>query len=444
MKSTRLLICVLLVVVCFASWGRLLAGIVTTAGNVNRLVQQAEEYRSRRLYELSMNCYLEATEIQNRKSLYEDMLTVAEEFYAETHTSTVRNTLVQAYTAATAAYPKEVSFWERYAQLYIDAGSRSSAVRVLQSARNNGASSTLLTNQWTEIYYAVQTRYERYESLLNDGDSGFLATNNNLWGSLASDGSQKMDMLYTAVSPGGTDGETLCTGEDGENYLFDGNGTMIGRFTADIEEIRAYGDGLIPVKLVGRTDWCYLNELGEEQFGGFLQAGMFQGGRAAVQLDSGVWCLIGTDGQQSSNNTWQEVRLNERGAYLSDNRVLLKTDDTWGIYDSRGREQGHLTADDIDVCRDGYIAFQKSGRWGFADGKGNVVIEPEFDAARSFSGGVGAVCKDGAWGFVDEAGTLVLPYQFSDAAYFNSAGYCPVRFAEEEDYWRLITWSIKR
>lgn len=441
MKSTRILVCVLLVVVCVASWGRLLTGILTTSDNVNQLIGQAEEYHEQKLYELSMECYYNAIAIQSKPSLYESLIAVAEEFYAEAHASTVRKILLQAYADATAAYPREASFWEGYAQIYIDADSKSSAVRVLQSARRNRVQSPVLSKQWAETYYAVQTRYERYDKLLPDGHGGFLAANDGLWGTLAADGSRSADMQYAVVSPAGANGELLCTGESGENYLFDGNGIMTGRFIADVEESKAYGDGLIPVRLSGRSDWCYLNEKGEEQFGGFLQAGMFQSGRAAVQLDSGTWCLIGTDGERSSKGAWQEVRLSESGAYLVDGTVLLKTDGTWGIYDSRGNEQGHLNAEEVDACRGGYIAFQRGGRWGFADQKGNVVIEPGFDAAHSFSGGVGAVCNNGMWGFVDETGSLVLDYQFAGASCFNASGYCPVRMVEEEQ-WRLIKWSV--
>lgn len=442
MKSTRLLVVVLLMGMCVASWVHLLAGIAATSGSVNSFTEQAEEYRSRKLYELSMESYRKAIEVQESKYLYEELLAAADDYYAESHTSIVRNIVINAYADATAAYPKEASFWERYAQIYIDAESKSSAVRVLQNARNNHVSSEVLTDQWNKIYYAVQTRFEHYESLLTDGNHGFIAENDGLWGSLAADGSRKIETIYSVVSPVGENGEVLCVDEKGENYLFDGNGKMIGRFFADIEECRAYGNGLIPVKISGRRDWCYLNELGEEQFGGFLHAGMFQGGHAAVQLGSGDWCLIGTDGQQDSNSTWQEVCLNNSGAYLIDGRVLLKVDGVWGVYDAKGNEQGDLNADDIDMSWGEYIAFKRGKQWGFADKKGNVVIEPSFDAARSFSGGIGAVCKDGLWGFVNEEGYLVLPYQFADVSYFNASGYCPVSLAEDEGQWRLAKWSV--
>lgn len=442
MKSTRALVMIMLAGLCVLSWVHLVTGVAGNSSRIHELVGQAEAYRDRKLYELSAEQYREAIKIQESKQLYENLLAVSEEYYAEVHTSAVRSTVVSAYDEATSAYPKETAFWEGYAQLYMESNDKSGAVKVLQSARNNHVSSDGLNALWNEAYYAVQTRYERYENLLTDGDSGFLAKSEGLWGALDQEGSQVLDIQYVFVGPAGENGERLCISDEGESFLFDKDGKMIGRFTADITDSRAYGSGLIPVKLSGREDWCYLNEYGEEQFGGFLQAGMFQSGKAAVQMDNGSWCLIGTDGQQSSKNTWQEVRLLESGAYLSDGRVLLKTNGVWGIYDSGGKEKGNLNAEDIDAYRGELIAFQKDGKWGFADDKGNIVISPSFDEARSFSGGVGAVRSGELWGFVSEDGNLALPCQFEDAAYFNDSGYCPVCPADETEQWQLISWQV--
>lgn len=152
--------------------------------------------------------------------------------------------------------------------------------------------------------------------------------------------------------------------------------------------------------------------------------------------------IIDQEGEMVSDEIWEEIRLDARGAFVQNDCILAKSGGQWRIYSDSWKENEDFLCDDIDICADGLIAFCESGKWGFVDEDGEVVIEPAYEAARSFSGGVGAVCKDGLWGFIDEAGELVVDYQFADVGYFDvDSQSCPV-WTEKENGWVILNWEI--
>lgn len=447
MKKTRLAVILVLVVLCAASWLRLGGQVLGKAGRVSALAGQARAYQEQRLYALAADAYLQAIEADPSRELYDALLATCRDYYAEEHTSSVKKKLLAAYESAVAEYPKEAAYWEGYAQVYLDAGSCPNAVAVLEKAAAAHAESETLDAQWRQAYYGYKTLYKAYEQIsLREQGGVYAVSEGGLAGTVDAACKPVQEMQYRYVGPAGEDDAVLCVTEDDEVRLFSKKGVMIARFQAPVEEARGYGCGLIPVRLRDRSDWCYLDLNGNEVCGGFAQAGMFQKNTAAAQLPGGEWCLIDTEGSQKSENTWQEVRLDESGRYRQDSVVMLKTDGVWKLYTASGKEKEGFSCQDIDICCDGgYIAFEQGGRWGFVDTDGKVVIEPRYEAARSFSGGVAAVCSGGVWSFIDEAGVCVAEGAFADAGYFSAeSGTCPVMPDDGAGEWRLIAWRVAR
>lgn len=444
MKSTRLMVIIMLVAVCGFSWFMLLTSSGSTAREYAALIEQAESYRSSQLYELAIESYNQAVELKPDKETYQALIETCEEYYAETHTNAVRKLLIAACASATSEYPREPAYWERYAQLYLDEERYQQAADILSAANTAHASSEALDAQSRQALYAYKLLYGTYQAIsLEDVNSSFVAQSDDGCLILSSDGSVLFGPGYRYIGPQGEDGMILCITDEGEVRLYDKNHVLRGRFYAPVEEAYGYGDGLVPVRLSGREDWCYLNSNGNEVLSGYWTAGMFQNGQAAVQNADGTWCLIDTGGTPVGEESWEEIRLNESGAYIQDGTSMMKSGDQWRLYRRSGSEREGFSCDEIDICRNEPIAFQRDGLWGFVQENGDVVIEPAYENARSFSGGVAAVFQNGLWGFIDVEGVMVVEPSFVSVGFFTQDGSCAVQVAEDAD-WQLLSWRVAR
>lgn len=447
MKQTRLAVIGMLIAVCGFSWFLLGRQTADSLSQTKSLIEQGHAYQERGLYEKAIESYQGAIASQPSPELYEALVQTCEAYYAEEPTSSVENTLLEAYDLATAACPDQVAYWERYAQICLDDEDYDRAASVLRAAQQADASSETLTAQWQQAYYSVDDRYQRYEGIsLTENEGAYTVQTGGLYGTVEPDGSTLLDQAYTYIGPVGEDGVALCSTAEGEIQLFDADGVMVGRTSGTAEEARAYSEGLVPVRLQGRQDWCYLDTEGDELLSGYQQASCFQNGKAAVQLDTGEWCLIDSEGNRTGDATWEEVRLDPAGRWLQGDVMLLKTDGSWKIADSDGEPVEGFSCEDIDVCLNGEpIAFCQGGQWGFVETDGTVLIQPAYSAARSFSGGVAAAQTDDGWDYIDEQGTVVIDGNFAEAGYFsNDSGTCPVMENADAPEWYLLVWNVAR
>ena len=441
-KTTRLAVEIVMTAVCVLSWVWLVVGTRTSMQDFRQAVHAADALYERKLYKLAADSYRTALGMQESEDLYSRLLQTLRAWYDEELTNVARNSLLRGYEDATGAYPSAESWWEEYAQIYLDAGSTASAVQVLRRAMEAGASGETIRRQWNESYYATVVGGGQYESISPYGvGEQFVVCRNGQWGTITVSGGEAVPAQYLWAGPAGESGLVLFGNEDGECLLLDRSGTMRGRFTASIEESLGYGAGGIPARLAGRTDWCYLSQFGDEIFSGFEAAGRFQEALAPVRT-GGVWRLIGPDGADTGAGAWEDIRLDETGGWLAGGRMLAKRDGVWNLWDTSGHQVGNLSAEDVDVGRGGWIAFQRNGLWGYVDTEGNQVLEPSYAAAKSFSGGVGAVSNGTLWGFLNSRGELVVAYQYAEVGYFNAV-CAPVRL-EAEGAWHLLRWRVAR
>lgn len=444
MKKTRLVALVALVAVCLAGWAILGLNTVNDAKTQQSTVETAQYYRGKKLFQLSLQNYQSAIAAKPTEALYDEYLAACAEYYEDKPTANVRGVEESAYAEATAAYPERADYWEAYAALYYEDGDYDKLVDVLKSADAAKISfNDTMMQYWNEAYYACNVSNTGYLSVTPAGMDGVYfgwdGEKNVLFSS--ADG-ELLDQSYAFIGPVGQDTAVLCSNDEGESYVFQlSKSLMVGRFMAQVEQANGYGQGLIPVQLKGRSDWCYIDLDGQEYLSGYQVAGMFQNGKAPVQKD-GMWFFVNQSGEQQGDS-YDEIQLSENGTWLVANVFLAKKNGVWNIYSEDGKQQGALDADEVDLNRGSGLAFAKNGKWGFATNDGTMAIEPQYDGAKSFSGGVAAVCDDGKWGFINGNGTLVIDYLLDEAGYFDANGCCPA-ITNDSDAQQMLSWRVER
>lgn len=446
MKSTRLAVAAVLVAICALSWLVLAKGMGKEAGQARKYTEQATEYQQKRLYQLAVENYQDAIKAQPTKERYNALIETCRAYLAEDPKSDADDALLDAYRMAVETYPDDLGYWENYVQLYVDNQEYTQAYTALRQADRAGAESETLDALLRQVRYHYEENYHAYEQIsLRESQDVYIVATGGLFGAVDAEGTERLPMQYSYVGPVGEEGILLCVTPEGETQLFDEDDVMIGRFGAAVEQAMGCAEDRIPARLAGRSDWCYLDYDGNEICGGFLQAGQFQDGKAAVQNADGSWCLIDKSGQPTETGSWEEIRLDEAGRYCQEDVMLAKSGGSWKICDEDGQPSTEFSCEDIDRCLDGEpIAFCQGGLWGFADTDGTVLIPPTYDAARSFSDGVAAVHTSDGWNFIDESGNLVVQGNFAAAGYFSpDSGSCPVQLSPEVNEWRLISWTVK-
>lgn len=445
MNQTRLAVAVLLVFLTAASWAAVLGGKAAEMSRFSQTLEQARTEEAQGLYARAISSYEDALSQKRQRALYEDLDRVYALYYQEDPSGTVRNRYTDMLTRANADYPKETAFWERHIQIYLDRKDYTKAVKLLRRAQDKGVSSETMEKQFQSAYYVFKTGYQSYPQLLPGcwkGDYVVQMDGEN-WGMVTSDGSAVLSGVYPVMGSAGTSGRVAVTDGDGVSWLVDAKGVKQVRYEQTLAEAGCWSEAVLPARLAEADIWSYLSDDGQTLLTGYLKAGSFYDGKAAVQTDEG-WLIIDENGTPVSEERWEDIRLNADGDFRQDGCILAKSDGQWHIYSTSWKAQGEFQCDDIDVCVDGPIAFCKDGLWGFVSPKGKVLIEPAYEQARSFSGGTAAVCRDGLWGFIDEEGREVVAPQFADAGYFDpKADCCPVRLADTEE-WRFIQWVVER
>lgn len=442
MKSTRLFATALLLGVCVIAWVMFLDSLTADEAAQAEHLEAAESYYEGRLYELAIEEYSKAVSIAPSEDIYRTMIDACDAFYAEEGTAEARKLLLSALTGVNQDYPELTEYWEKHAALYIEMGKFSDAVSVLSTAQKKGAESETLTAQYLEAYYAVKLHYQTYLSISDIASEGYYVIGEDtMMGVIDTAAADLIIPVYAYVGPVGEDGSVLVRTEEGESFIMDEDGVKIGRISGVVAQARAYSEEKIAVRFEGREDWCFVDCAGNELFGGFLDAGRFVGGTAAVKNADGTWTLINENGNSILDGTFEEILLDADGSFEIRNRAVMKKNGVWGMYSDDGESLNEFTADAMDLSRGEGIAFMKDGKWGFVDRSGNVVIEPQYDGARSFSCGVAAVMKDGKWGFINKENQLVIAYDYEYAGYFEENGSCPVKAVDADGY-SLIYWKV--
>lgn len=412
-----------MVLLCAFGWVHQITAITNRQNAWQEAVDAARSCAAQNLYQRAIQSYEEALAIKEDAAVRRELLDNCALAYAENTLS--RNTYKSKLESACAAAPKEEENWVRLVSFLRDTNSYKDAYKALGRAERSGVRGEALSALRLEVTCAY-TEGGQYFSRYTAAPNGkFSIENVERWGSVGADGERDYDCDYLYISPYSDDGAVLlCTEED--NRLLDKSKVILAILDGEFTEVRAYGNGLLPVKRDGQ--WRYLDcEAGTELGAAYDDASAYQDGVAAV-CQGDVWKLVGTDGAPVSETTFSGIRLFGNGDYCRDGLLSAAVGGSWSLYKTDGTPvKEDFSAKDMDFCLSGPVAYQdRSGLWGFIDHKGEVILEARYQRARSFSGGLAAVYDGSKWGFINQQGELAIACQFLDVGYFTSDGACPV------------------
>lgn len=428
MKSSKLLITVILIAVLGLGWLSLITGVAGTQSGYSTSIKNAETSLSEGLYEQAVEYYKEALTYKNNVATYLKIKDAYDALYKEEHTPFIRGLYIDDMMLAANAFPKETIFWTTQINLYKDASNYDMAFDVTKQAMNRGAEGDDLSALYKELLYMVKLdfkKYPEYKSALN----GYTSVFDGATWTVIDDSGERIVSEYNFIGLINDDGKGLYVNNI-DARLLDAKEITRTRFNFAVEDAGLYNEGcdLLPVKVEGK--WKYVNSAGEFLPGEFEKAGSFYAGEA-VAYAAGKWVKLDEKGQQTVLR-FEDIKLDQYGCHIQYDLVIAKENGKYGLYDKEFNKVSDFTADEMDICPDGtMIAFARAGKWGFIDTKGKEVIEPQYAGAKSFSNGYAAVCnEEGLWGFINNANEVVIDYAYLDAFYFTVGESCMVSTQE--------------
>jgi hypothetical protein len=181
------------------------------------------------------------------------------------------------------------------------------------------------------------------------------------------------------------------------------------------EEVRAFREGLAPVKrdgkigFIDKTGRVAIEPQWEEDSGwhGFdFFFTDFNEGLARVKRD-GKYGFIDKTGRVAIEPQWEEALVFVEGL------AQVKRDGKYGFIDKTGRVviEPQWT-DPLFYFYEGLARVKRDGKYGFIDKTGRVVIEPQWDETGVFMEALAPVKRDGKWGFIDKTGRVIIEPQW--------------------------------
>ena len=429
MKASKFFLPIIMFALLGLAWFSNIKAFVDTQSDYRACVKQAEQSIEEGLYEQAVEFYKESYKVSPSENVYVNIKEAYDKLYEEEHTDFIRNLYITDMEEAVAKYPKNSMFWEVQVDLYCEVENYSKAYDAVIKARNYGAKSDKLDEQYFKLLYMVDVDYKMYydyKAALNgyisvyDGGSWFVMDETG----------EELTSNYEFVGLINNEGNGLFVNNIDARIL-DSKEITRARFDFEVEDAGFYDEetDYIPVKTEGK--WRYVNSKGEFLSGKYEIAGSFYK-KQAVAFDGENWVLLNEKGDEEKLDDFKDIKLDLYGCHNQNGIVIAKEDGKYCLYDVDFKRIGDFEADDIDICVDGKtMAFKDGKKWGFVDTKGEVVVDPQYKNAKSYSNGFAAVCNDdGKWGFINSKYELVIDYTYLDAFYFTAKDTCLVTLTE--------------
>lgn len=406
--------------------------------------KQAEEWVAEGLYQRAAQLYEEITEASDSEEIRGALINARKKRYEED--STGFSAYLSALESAAGAYPLNTDFVGSLLEIYSERGNTEDAYNLICCAEKAGMTDETIIGQKNIFKYAYSLKSASYEDFTGVSGIYYSVCRKGEWGILGADGQTAVNPDYSYISPVSAEGIAVY-GSGGESRLLNGSNMVLGIFPFEVTEAGMYSEGLVPVKHNGY--YGYYDEFAKKRFGEYEYACSYQNGMAAVSKN-GKQYIINKEGNEITD-AFYRICCDKNGIFINGSvMVASKSKGFFEIYNEELEKTAEFSADDADVYKNGYIAFQSGGKWGFADTDGNVVISPEYDGAKSFSHGLAAVCLNGQWGFINTENKLVIDCVFDGADYFNSSGCCMVMTEAENPeeeapaikQWQLLSLKL--
>jgi len=225
-------------------------------------------------------------------------------------------------------------------------------------------------------------------------------------------------------------------------------------------------NGLAPARRVGEERWGYINAAGEFVIPPvYEQAFTFDGDRARVRSEDGLYSLINPKGQPVGTNKFAHLGdfdpgglapaqkdpgglfglVNRKGVWAVPPRFEMvfgfngsslapaQQDGLYGFINRNGQwviKPVFGNVDDFET-RLGRAPAEQSGAWGLIDSGGNWVVGPEhlllLNAGNGAPGPIQVFAGNGRWGLMDENGRWLMEPILNASPYFAANGLSEAR-----------------
>lgn len=422
-----ILVGVLLLCVCAASWGMVLFGHQQEAEGFAERKAKAEELFDKQIYDDALREYKVCLEIAPGDLFC--MERVAELY----HLTGQDNSCIAWCERVLRTDPGNRNAALLEAQSYDSQKKVRSAISVLRRAKKAAP----LTDEMNTFLLELKGRYELTYFTFSAVFPWFFLPDGSQAATVADEeglrivNSAGKDVLVGSWSFLGqcADDELLFPVKEGDTgYYVDEKGAR--RLVPDkaCSALYSFSEGFAPASHDGKAG--YLDKTMKEQRFEFQETLPMSEGHALARKDN-TWFVLDSSLQEVTACPFAEVKKDVYRNSLKYGLIIgrlsqeKETDaPQWGLFTPDAVRVGDFVSDDLRLPEEkgAPLAFCREGKWGFVKPDGTVLLDPVFEDARSFSKGLAAVRKDGKWGYVDKTGAWIIPPTFEDAGPFSEAG----------------------
>lgn len=403
-------------------------------------VKAGDEKMEKELYQEAVLYYQKALEMDHTKNIQDKMLQAQEKFVDTGESKGAYGTYVSMLTDAKDSFVKETKYWEKLMQTYMEADDLENALEVYRDSQDKITPTEYMHDAYKQIRSSYSLSSNHYE-LYKESDRGYISAGyENNWILIAESGESVADTEYMKLGNIGENDYFLYETFEGKTGFRDTAGIKRGIVNGNYDEFGTYSEGYCPVRM--GESWGYIDLDGTILIDGLKKAGCFQGGYAAVETSDGKWGLLDKSGK-ITNLDVDEIRVDSRGKFYSDEVVIVKKGDDYCFYDTSFSSKNDFKCKDIAEHSYAMAYMDDKGKWGYVSPDGEILIEPKYEQAKSFHNGYAAVCKDGKWGYINQSQEEIVPCRFFDCGSVYSSGtamvsdqsglYCMMKFDYPEE-----------
>jgi len=431
MKTIRLIVSIVLIGCVAIGW------LTFTSSSVKDVVERASyakegaSYYDEGLYQKSIEAYKQAQEMKYSVKTEEALLKSLEAAYRDETGSASDYT--DEYLKLCRSNPSNSEYWKELLSFCLAEEDYNTGILVCKAIKKLKVNDPSLFELTDKFNYFYSEKNKIYNTMIGGSTGYYTAYDGNRWCVVTPDNGK----LYEEVGPylGGISANNdYIVVYEKDARLIDKKGVVQAILKNHTDNMRAYGDGMIPMQQKDGT-WSYY-DIKEKKYTltGYENASSFQNKTAFVKEKEG-WKLIGLDGNTKKETVFSDVRLYDNGEYMKDGVFVAAVDGMYNLYKADGTKETSIDAKAMDRYFGSAIAYCDSNdKWGFMNEQGKTIIEPQYKEASSFSHGVAGVSNGEKWAFINEDGRIVSEYKFLYIGYNSSENYCPVGDMNNEYY----------
>lgn len=428
MKGTKELIILGIVVLFVASWYSLFNNSKAAQTEYDGYIKTARMKAEMEIITDAEESYLNALKMHESIGLRSEIA----DFYRN---SNQEYALEDWSEGMITKYPYEAKGYEYLASYYKKEEKYYDSFAIMNQAKKRRVSSKALDALYNELANSYEIEWGNYtdKTVFSSGYCA-VASESGKWGYINEAGTTVIPYGYKAGKPFTASGFAPVQSEKGEYFLINpqGDKKYVDIEKKNIQECGSLSEDRMAALIDGK--YQYVDIEFKKLFGDYDYAGTFLNGVAAVKENNG-WYIIDKDGKQINKDTYEDIKLDDRGYAFQNGVAFAKRNGVYSLIDITGKPVGENTWEDAHVFGSDMTSVKKDGKWGYIDKTGQVIIEPQYENARTFSKELAAVCINGKWGYINTENKVVIEPVFIDAGEFTVSGST---FVKDDAGWKLL------